>query len=369
MRIGIDGFEANIKNRVGIGIYAYQLLSHIYQLDSKNEYLIYLPNLPLSDMPKERKNWHYIIGRQMSLWTITQLPLLIKNSSPDIFFSPTHYLPWFVSIPKIMSIMDLSYLHFPGMFRKKDYIQLKYLGFISIKRARKILTISEFTKRELIKFYNYAPEDIVVTYPGLSKFNQNNFDENKNILTKLGIKGKFILFVGTLQPRKNLSRLIAAFNHIKNDNLNLVIVGKKGWLYKSIFQNALHAEKSNKIFFLDYIDNNDLNMLYKFAICFVCPSLYEGFGIPVLEAMSYGCPVVVSNTSSLPEVAGKAGIYVDPFKIQDIARGINKALQLKISERENLVQTGYQQIKKFNWKNCTLKTISVFEEFSKLNER
>lgn len=169
MFIGIDGYEANVSQRVGISQYAHQLLLQIYKQDKNNEYLVFLPAKPFPDFPKEKDNWHYIIGKPGSLWTVLQLPNLIKQKKLDLFFSPTHYAPWFTKIPKIISIMDLSYLSYPEMFKIKDLLQLKYMTKYSIKHAQKVLTISEFSRSEIIKYYKYPEKDIVVTYPGVDK--------------------------------------------------------------------------------------------------------------------------------------------------------------------------------------------------------
>jgi glycosyltransferase involved in cell wall biosynthesis len=360
MNIGIDGYEANTKKRVGIGQYAYQLLCQINKQDNKNTYWVFLPTPPISNMPKEKTNWHYIIGKPGSLWTITQLPNLIKQKTLDLFFSPTHYAPWFTNIPKIISIMDLSYLHYPEMFKLKDYLQLKYMTQYSIKRAQKVFTISEFTRSEIIKYYRYPEKDIVVTYPGItnSKYKISNIKNTDQKLKSI-LNTKFILFVGTIQPRKNIERLIDAFEMIR-ENVDLIICGKKGWIFEPIIQRMTNSTKAKRIKWLEFVSDEELFVLYQKAEVFILPSLYEGFGIPVLEAMNFGCPVIVSNISSLPEIVGNAGIYIDPLNSIDIAKGIEKALKLNQAERKELVRLGQEQIKKFSWENSARKIIETF---------
>ena len=366
MKIGIDGYEANTEKRVGIGQYAFQLLQALYSLDTDNEYTIFTPNVPLSDLPQERKGWKYIAGKPGPFWTIWQLPGLIKNEKMQLFFSPTHYIPWFTALPRLAAFMDLSYLRYPEMFRPKDLLQLKYMGLFAMKRARKIFTISEFSKKEIVRYYKYPEADIVVTYPGISSNLKSPFGSaqgrqisNPNTKMKELVKNKFILFVGTIQPRKNIIRLIAAFEML-NKEIQLILVGKKGWLYGPILDRIKSSPKKNMIKFMDYVSAAELTRLYEQTTCLVLPSLYEGFGLPVLEAMNYGCPVVVSNSSSLPEVAGDAGIYVDPLNSDDIARGMTEALQLNPNERRNLVNKGKAQAKKFSWEKCAQKTIETF---------
>lgn len=361
MHIGIDGYESNTTQRVGIGQYGFQLLTHMHKIDHSNEYTIFLPTAPLGDMPPQNSRWRYVIGKPGTLWTIRQLPGLIKKTSLDVFFSPTHYAPWFTRIPKVISIMDLSYLHFPDMFRRKDYLQLRYMGEYSIRNAQKILTISEFSKSEIVNNYGKKNGDIVVTYPG-----KNSIIADQQ--AKIGLKvqellsTKYILFVGTIQPRKNIVRLVDAFEQLHED-VHLVIVGKKGWIYEPIIKRIELSVKKDKIVRLDFVTDYELIMLYKSAKCFVLPSLYEGFGMPVIDALSYGCLVVVSNTSSLPEVAGEGGIKVDPEDTKSIAGGLTKALQLTAKDKERITKLGITHIQKFDWKVCAQKTIDVLRGF------
>ncbi len=366
LSIGIDGYEANTQHRVGIGQYAFQLLHAVTNLDTENQYTIYLPQPPRSDFPKESSSWKYVVGKPGQLWTILQLPKLIDKKH-NVFFSPTHYAPWFTPIPKVLSVMDLSYLHFPQMFRRKDLYQLKYMGGYSISRAAKILTISEFSKNEIISRYHKNINDVVVTYPGLSPALSSKLSpaESKHVVKKYGISKDYLLFVGTLQPRKNITRLIEAYDSLDTD-VYLVLIGKKGWLYEPILKAIKNAKKSAKIKLLDFVSTDDLPAFYQETSCFVLPSLYEGFGLPVLEALRYGCPVVVSHTSSLPEVAGQAGIYVDPVDTRSIANGITKALQLQGGEKEELRVKALEQIEKFQWSICAQKTIAVFKECGKI---
>ncbi len=360
MNIGIDGYEANIINRVGIGQYAFQLLKAIYNLDNTNHYFIFLPNKPLADMPEIREGWEYVVGKPGSFWTIFQLPKLIKQKTLHLFFSPTHYTPWISGIGQIMSIMDLAYIHYPKMFRIKDLIQLKAMTAVSIKKSQKILTISEFSKNEIIDHYHLKNENVIVTYPGLSPdLKLTDGLSFSQLQTKFKISKDYILFVSTIQPRKNLTRLIEAFEKIDFAGI-LVLVGKKGWLYESIFKRIKTSPKHDQIMYLDFVDTKDLAGLYKHAVCLAMPSLYEGFGIPVVEAMYFGCPVVVSRTTSLPEIARDAGIYVDPASVDDIAEGLVKAVQLSQAEREKLIIIGKKRTESFSWDKCARQTLEVF---------
>ena len=187
----------------------------------------------------------------------------------------------------------------------------------------------------------------------------------EDLKKKYGIKGEYILFVGTLQPRKNIVRLIEAFSRVSRSSLipntlSLIIVGKKGWLYEEILEAPKKFDVQGKVKFLDFVPDEDLPAFYKHAVCFVLPSLYEGFGLPILEAMKYGCPVITSNISSLPEAGGDAALYVDPLDVNDITK--NLELIIKDSElRKKLIEKGYEQVKKFSWEKTAKETLKVLE--------
>jgi glycosyltransferase involved in cell wall biosynthesis len=178
---------------------------------------------------------------------------------------------------------------------------------------------------------------------------------------KFGITKPYILFVGTIQPRKNIAKLIEAVSLLKNKEIQLVVVGKKGWLWEEILAAPEKFKITDRIKFLDFVGNEDLPSLYKNAQCFVLPSLYEGFGLPVLEAMQFGCPVVTSNVSSLPEVGGDAAIYFDPESVDDMAEKIDKVISDE-KLRAEMTEKGYNQVKKFSWEKTAKETLKVLEE-------
>src|SRR3989344_2317328 len=352
MDIAIDGYEANAKNRVGIGRYAYEILRFLNKT-GKDSFRVYLPEEPQSDMPKATDCWTYRVAKPKNLWTFFGLPVALALDSPDVIFSPTHYVPRWVNTPRVMAIMDVSYLQYPEMFRARDLHQLVNWTAYSARISRAILTISEFSKRAIIKAYNVSPERVIVTYPGLTM---------PKIQAKFTSLGDYILSVGTLQPRKNFTRLIEAFSRIasKYPPLTLVIVGKKGWLYEEILEAPKKYGVEDRVKFLDFVKDDQLPSLYKNAKVFALPSLYEGFGLPVLEAMSFGTPVVVSNVSSLPEIAADAGIYVYPEDVESIAKGLIEALEGK--SRDARARAAKTQVKKFTWEKAARQTLEVLEK-------
>jgi glycosyltransferase involved in cell wall biosynthesis len=359
MIIGIDGNEANIENKVGIGEYAFELLKKFEEFKISNlKFVIYLKSPPLSGMPKAREGWEYKIIGPRKMWTQFALPfnLLLDSKRPNVFFSPSHYAPRFSPIPTAISIMDLSYIHFPQLFTKHDLYQLVNWTKYSAKNASKIFTISNFSRDDIIKTYKKKPEDVVTTYLGIKEV--KNMDELEK---KFKIAKPYILFVGTIQPRKNIAKLIEAISLLKDKQINLVVVGKKGWLWEEILAAPEKFKIADRVKFLDFVGNEDLPSLYKNAVCFVLPSLYEGFGLPVLEAMQFGCPTVISDVSSLPEVGGDASLYFDPQNASDIAEKLDEVISDE-KLRAEMVKKGYNQVKKFSWEKTAKETLKVLEE-------
>jgi glycosyltransferase involved in cell wall biosynthesis len=373
MILAIDGYEANVSKRVGIGRYAYEILCNMYKiLSQKNgngfHVRVYLPSKPLHDMPKPTSWWEYKVAGPTKLWTFIGLPWALFKDMPraDVVFSPTHYIPRFIRIPRVMSIMDMSFLEYPELFRQKDLYQLTKWTQYSASRAARILTISEFSKNAILKAYRVPNHRVIVTYPGLITMKQSSKNNSTHMATP------YILSVGTIQPRKNYIRLIEAFSlalpELKNQHpeITLVIVGKKGWLYEDIIQAPHRLGVSKHVKFLEFVSDESLPSLYTSALCFTLPSLYEGFGLPVLEAMAYKCPVVVSDVSSLPEIAGKAGVYVDPEDVQSIAHGLIEGAASRESVLgRNRIAEGLKQVKKFTWEKAASDTLAILKQVGK----
>ncbi len=395
MLIGIDGNEANELRRVGSGQYGFEVLNYLAKIKTNHSFLIYLKSHPHEGLPKETKNLHYRFFGPKKFWTQIGLPLNLYFGSPkpDVFFTPTHYAPRFSSIPVVVTIFDLSFIHFPKMFLPHDLYQLRNWTAYSVRKAAKIITISQSSKVDIIKYYKVPQDKVVVTYPGVGEeFRPQSKEKIEVVKKKYGISGEYILYVGTLQPRKNLIRLIEAFyeitqnrgkasllrsaeptllqaqgdaeqsRSIRTQNFQLVIAGKKGWLYDEIFKKVKDLELENEVIFTDFVEDVDLPALYFGAKVFVNVSLWEGFGIPVAEAMACGAPAVVSNTSSLPEVAGDAGILVNPENVNEIAEGIAKILQLPKPEYNALKEKSIQQSQKFSWEKCARETLEVLAQ-------
>ena len=359
MRIWIDGYEANVLQRLGSSQVAFELLRNFEKLDRKNEYTILLPNPPLEDLPKQRDGWKYKILKPRRLWTQIALPLALFTTKlkPDLIYSPTHYIPRFSPVKRIVTIFDLSFLHFPEMFDKKDLWQLTNWTKFSAQNADHIITISNFSKQDIVKLYGIKKEKITVAYPGYDsekfKVQSSKFKSNEN----------YIIYIGTVQPRKNLVRLIEAVARI--ENLKLLIVGKtggearEGWKYQDILETPKKLGIEKRVKFLGFVPTEELPKLLAGSLGFILPSLWEGFGIPVLEAMATGTPVIVSNVSSLPEVVGSAGLLIDPYSIDQIEQAIRLITSDK-KLRQRYAKSGLLQAQKFSWEQMAGQVLKEF---------
>lgn len=373
MRIWIDGYEANAPQRLGSSQVAYQLIKNLENIDKDNDYTILLPDSPNVDLPKERTGWRYKILKPKRLWTRIALPLALYSAKhrPDIFFSPTHYVPRFCpsKVKRVVTIFDLSFLHFPDMFTKKDLWQLKNWTKFSVGSADHIVTISQFSKKDIMSQYGVKSEKITVAYPGIDG------EQFKVQSAKLKVKETYIIYIGTVQPRKNLQRLIEAFARVVKDKKELKLLiagktsgeGKQGWMYKEILDEPKELGIEDSVKFLGYVSEEEKQRLLQGALAFVAPSLWEGFGIPVVEAMVQGTPVIVSNVSSLPEVAGKAGLLVDPYSVDQIEQAI-RVLVADKKLRDKYSKAGIEQAKKFTQEKMAKTVLKVFEGIKRVDD-
>ncbi len=374
MIVGIDGNEANIESRVGVNQYSLNLLWEISKLQGEwkntHKFIVYLKNSPLPDLPKPTKYFSYKVIPGGGAWLIRKLtPSLYQDKPrPDIFFTPSHYVPVFAPMPRVCSIMDLGYLKFSGQFKKYDFWQLNLWSAYSIFVSKAVIAISNSTKDDILRHYPFASKKVFVTHLAYDKevFNTNISDEDvRRVKKSYAIVSDYILYLSTLKPSKNVEGLVDAFGILKKKNkvknTKLVIAGKKGWLYESIFERvkALNLEKD--VIFTDFIPEKDKAPLTKGAKALVLPSFWEGFGLDVLNAMACGVPVVVSDVGSLPEVAGEAGIVVNPYQPSSIAAGILKVLSMGNLEYNKLVKKGLEQVKKFSWESTARKTLEILE--------
>lgn len=382
MKIGIDGNEANVKNRVGVNTYAYELLIALNKINKEHEFSIFLKDKPLPDMPKERENWKYVVLAKRPFWILTSLtPFLLKEknlykNSPEVLLSPSHYTPFLVNIPKICSIMDLGYLKSKAQFNLATFWQLKYWTAISINTSKYIIAISEATKNDIVRHYPGASKKIRVTHLAYDKdkFNQKKSHINvrrrdfNKLQSKHNITNEYLLYLGTLKPSKNIEGIIKAFSIIKKTDdkkLKLVIAGKRGWMFESIFELVKSLKLEDDVIFTGFVSESTKIALMQEAKLLVSPSFWEGFGLHVLESLAIGTPVVISKAGSMQEVGGDAAIYVDPKNPESIAEGIKKILSMNNTKYQNLKKTGVKWSEKFSWERTARETLSIIESATK----
>lgn len=352
MRIAIDANEANVENRVGSNTFAYEVLK---RLPNTQNFSILLKKNPLDDLPK---SFSYEVLKPAPYWTQFALPIrLVLNRNIDLFYTFSHYAPRYCPVPEVITIYDLSFEKFPEYFNKSDLVKLKSWTSYSVKKADHIITISNFSKNDIMNFYNIPEDRITVAYPGFDNNIYkiiNESDKIEQAKEKYGIKSKYIVFVGTLQPRKNLPTLLDAIKNI--NNINLVIIGKKGWLYEGIFNKVKELGLEKRVIFTNYIPEKEIALLLNGAECLVLPSLYEGFGIPVVESMACGCPVVASNVSSLPEIVSEAGALFPPKSHKELLSCLENIIN-DVKYRKELSNKGLERARQFNWDICTQKIV------------
>lgn len=348
MVIGYDGSRAFSLNRTGTENYSYQLIKALAKIDKRNKYLVFVRNRVLTNEFPD--NFHFIIINWSRLWTQGGLAVKTFQQELDVLFIPAHTLPIIrkPGLKIIVTVHDLGSEYLPKMHQLKQRIYLSFIQRYQLKTATKIIAVSKATKEDLVKKVSIDPKKIVVIYEGIDR-------EKFKVDTKAASLKHYYLFVGTIQPRKNLERLMQAFSN--TTGANLVIAGLKGWLSEEIYTLPKKLGIEKRVKFLGRVEDKDLPALYSGALALVFPSLFEGFGLPILEAQACGCPVITSNISSMPEVAGDGALYVNPDSIEDIIRGIREIGGI----REKLIKNGFENVKRFSWEKCAKETLKVLE--------
>jgi len=359
MIIGVDGNEANVPHRVGVSVYTFELLKYFQKnADEKQGFIIYLRQTPLVDLPKETPHFSYRVVKPDFMWSQLSLPLdLYLGKRPDVFFSPAHYSPRISPVPTVVTIHDLAYKFFPEEFLAGDLYKLNKWTEYSVKKASKVICVSNHTKKDLLKLYPAVANKTTVVLNGYrSQMSVKSIRSIKSEVIK-----PYILFVGTIQPRKNITTLIDAFEEFSklHDNIELKIVGKKGWKYADTMRKIESSPATDKIKYLGFVGDEELSALYGSAYATVLPSFYEGFGLPVLEAMSHGSPVIVSDKSSLPEVTGDAALLCDPNDSGSIVKSLERLQDDSL--RASLIKQSKTQLKQFSWKKCGEETLKVIK--------
>ena len=324
--------------------------------------------LELGCRPNECRWFHSSVYKL--LYNFIPLPYrLFFGSKADITHFMNYHVPPGVKGKVVTMVYDTVYKAFPETMNSRTRFMLNLSMKHSCKRADIIVTISQFSKSEIMKYLNVPPEKIVVMPCGvdLELYRPDyGMDDVQRVKNKYDIKGEYLLYLGTLEPRKNIERLVEAFYLLKQRIANwpkLVIAGRKGWQYESIFQKVHTLGLMDDVIFTGYVDAADSPVLTMGALAFVFPSLYEGFGMPPLEAMACGTPVITSNAASLPEVVGDAALLVDPFSVESIADTIEHILQDE-SLRSELSQKGLERASDYSWEHSVRIISDVYKRLA-----
>lgn len=374
MRIGIDCrtiLNPSVGEKAGVGHYTYYLVKYLLKLDKKNHYVLFydhksaavqefkrknvdLIKLPLSEY---KKYLPYAYSHVLVSHTLNQAKL-------DLFHSPANVFPMQYTKPAIVTVHDLAIYRHPEWFPPKQDFSIKVLVPNSLRKAKHIIAVSQSTANDIQKQFGVLKQRITVIHEGFEAVKVPGKLATHVVRKKFKLQDKYFFYVGTLEPRKNIAGMIEAFDALvrrkpkKFKNIQLVLAGAKGYQFQENYK-AIQAVQRGSVRYVGYLSLKDKQALLAGAQAFVFPSFYEGFGLPVVEAMAAGIPVITSNLSSLPEVAGKAAMIVSPRSSLALQQAMEKMLVAKT--RASYSKKGKAQAKKFSWDRCAQATLQVYD--------
>ncbi|MBK5273826.1 MAG: glycosyltransferase family 4 protein [Desulfuromonadales bacterium] len=381
MKVGID-CRSLLAAKTGIGVYTDRLLHGLAECSGlKLKCYLHLPFLnpnkirrALTEVAQAHQRVEIVSQSfptpkiQRLIWSYTDfMPVETIIGDVDIFHSTSFLMPPLRKAKGVLTIYDLTFMLFPEYHLTEMQAYTRHIRKYA-ERADCIIAISDHTKRDIVEQLDFPDERIRVTMLAADERYHivNDPDAISSVKSKFGIDGDYILYTGTLEPRKNIPTLIRAYALLRNERKithRLVLAGKKGWLYKEILESVRTLGLERDVIFTGFVADEDMPYLYNGAELFVYPSFYEGFGLPPLEAMACGCPVVTSNTSSLPEVVGNAGLMVDPNRPEELAEAMGRILE-DSELRAKLREKGLRRSAEFSWKRCAEETLAVYRELS-----
>lgn len=373
MLIGLDASRlaptsSVLPGRTGTETYSLHLLRHLLAIGGRHRFRLYL-RAPLGEggLPAGTEAEQRVI-RLPRLWTHVGLSWEMARRPPDVLFIPAHVVPLIHPRRTVVTVHDLGYRLYPQTHRRLDFLYLEWSTRWSAHAARVVLADSQATANDLRRFYGIPVEKVRVVYPGRDEALAPVRDPAAlaAVRAKYGLTGRYVLHIGTLQPRKNLIRLVEAFSEVPKrepelGDLRLVLAGKKGWLCEGLFRRVAELGLQERVLFPGYVPDGDLPALLSGAVCFAFPSLYEGFGFPVLEAQACGVPVICSNAASLPEVAGDGALLVSPH---DTAAWTEALMRVLTDEelRAQLTARGFANVARFSWRRCAEEVMQALED-------
>lgn len=356
MRIAIDASRCTVRRVTGTEHYAIRLIHALITLNTLHEFTLYFRDVPAPDLFPAVPRVQQRVIPMARAWTHTRFAAALWQDRPDVTFVPAHTLPFVFPGRAVVTVHDLGFRYFPQAHPLRQRAYLDLTTRTSAARASVVLADSQATAADLVRFYGTPAAKIHTVYPGVGA---PVMGDGQAIRHKYGLPTRYFLFIGTLQPRKNIARLVAAYQQWRaahpDDPAALVLAGGKGWLYDPAW-----AEGVPGVHLTGYIDETDKGALYGGALGLVFPSLYEGFGFPVIEAMFSGTPVIASTTSSLPELVGEAGLLVDPQSVEAIAAAMGR-LTDEPGLREHLITQGRTRSRLFSWDEAGRRALAALE--------
>lgn len=369
MRIGIDARMYGPQHS-GLGRYVEQLIEQLKHLDTEHEYVIFLKQETFASFDLPGPKWKKVVAdvRWYTLEEQLEMPGIISREKIDLMHFPHWNIPLMYRKPFVVTIHDLTMFHHaraeattlgPVKYFIKDRVH-RLLVRSAAKRAKHIFATSEFTKQDIVDTLKVSPEKITVTYQAPFKNSEFRIRNSESLLQKFNLDTPYVLYVGNAYPHKNLEQLIDAWKIIEEEHpeYTLVLAGKDSSFYERVRQHAKDRQ-CNNVIFTGYVSDEELQALYTNAHLYVFPSLYEGFGLPPLEAMTHGVPVVSSNASCMPEVLGSAALYFDPQSKEDMARVLREGIRNE-EIRYTLGQNAKHEVKKYSWRQLAEHTHSAY---------
>ncbi len=372
MRIAIHAADLDHERIDGTRVYLFSMLKNFGKISAQDSFIVYHRNDFNPELtPPNFANYLFKKIPFPKFWTQTRFAWQLFWDNPRVLWMPVHNLPRWrrKKMKTVVTVHDLAFKIFPQYFPEQELIKLNRLGDYAIENADHLIAVSQATRHDLLKFFPTIPAEKIKVIPhGFDgQLFQQNFSENKNeeILKNYQLKAKsYLLYVGAIQPRKNLMVLIEAFEKIKKNRLELklVLAGAPAWNFQEILQKIKDSVFAEDIVVTDKLPFEILPALYRNAAVFVFPSLYEGFGIPVLEAMSCGAPTILANKSSLPEVGGQAALYFEANNVEELLTCLEKVLSDE-NLRQRMIAKGLEQAQKFSWEKCAQETLEFIKRF------
>jgi glycosyltransferase involved in cell wall biosynthesis len=424
MVIGIDASRANRKYKTGTEWYSFYLIKKLAQIDADNQYILYTDQPLTADLldltndnvmtAKDKENTNQILPQKIKsphnnfkvkvlswpfnfLWTQVRLSMEMLFHGPNILFIPAHALPIIHPHRAIVTIHDIGFERVCNIYDVKESyppgkllytVWCKFIHFISrgkytanalgynkwstkygLKYAKKIIAVSNFSKNEIIDFYKTIEKKITVVYHGYNKNLYKKINDQGIVKAKLkeyGIENDYLLYVGRLEKKKNIAKLIYAYAIMREQHKDiapkLVLVGNVGYGFDEIKYAISEFNLTDDVIITGWIPETDMQYFFNGALAFVFPSLYEGFGIPLLQAMACGTPIVASHTASIPEVEGDSALYFNPQDVNDMSRALASIITDQ-HLRSELIQKGLEHVKNFSWEKCAQDTLKVITDF------